>query len=157
MRKINFVADDATLMGLALEQAAAAADRGDPGFGAVVAREGETVAAAGSTELTIDNPLAHDGLTVLRRACRRLGSARLPDCTYYGTAEPCLMCSAALLQTQIRRVVIAASGADLARLLGPRAIHLEDLRADYGHQILIDRGLRHDEGLKVLARSLRPR
>jgi hypothetical protein len=50
--------------------------------------------------------------------------------------------------SQIRRVVIAASGADLARLLGPRAIHLEDLRADYGQQILIERGLRHDEGLR---------
>ena len=67
------------------------------------------------------------------------------------------MCSAALLQTQIRRVVIAASGAELTRLLGPRAIHLEDLRADYGHQILIERGRQHDEGLKVLARSRRQR
>ena len=157
MRKINFVADDATLMSLALEQAAAAADRGDPGFGAVVALEGEAVAAAGSTEVTSGDPLAHDGLTVLRQAFRRLGRARFPDCTFYSTAEPCPMCSAALLQTQIRRVVIAASGAELTRLLGPRAIHLEDLRADYGHQILIERGLQHDEGLKVLARSRRQR
>ncbi len=61
MRKINFVADDASLMGLALEQAAAAADLGDPGFGAVVALEGEAVAAAGSTEVTSGDPLAHDG------------------------------------------------------------------------------------------------
>jgi tRNA(Arg) A34 adenosine deaminase TadA len=157
MRKINFVADDAILMGLALEQAAAAADRGDPGFGAVAALEGEVVAAAGSTEVTTGDPLAHDGLMVLRQAFRRLGRARLPDCTFYSTAEPCPRCSAALLQTQVRRVVIAASGAELARLLGPRAIHLEDLRADYGHQILIERGLRHDEGLQVLARSVRPR
>jgi tRNA(Arg) A34 adenosine deaminase TadA len=157
MRTINFVADDDTLMGPALEQAAAAADRGDPGFGAVVAVEGEAVAAAGSTEVTTGDPLAHDGLTVLRQAYRRLGRARLPNYTFYGTAEPCPICSAALLQTTIRRVVIAASGADLARLLGPRAIHLEDLWADYGRQILIERGLRHDEGLQVLTRSLRPR
>jgi tRNA(Arg) A34 adenosine deaminase TadA len=67
------------------------------------------------------------------------------------------MCSAALLQIEIHRVVIAASGADLARLRGRQAIHLEDLRADFGHQILIERGLRHDECLKVLARSLRRR
>jgi hypothetical protein len=65
--------------------------------------------------------------------------------------------SAALLPTQVRRVVIAASGAELARVLGPRAIRLEDLRADYGQQILIELGLRHDEGLQVLARSVRPR
>ncbi|HEU4908388.1 MAG TPA: deaminase, partial [Propionibacteriaceae bacterium] len=106
---------------------------------------------------TSGDPLAHDGLMVLRLACRRPGRSTLPGCTYYGTAEPCLMCSAALLQTQIHRVVIAASGDDLAGLLSPRTIHLEDLRADYGHAVLIERGLRHDEGLKVLARSLWPR
>jgi hypothetical protein len=44
MRKINFVADDASLVGLVLAQAAPAADRGDPSFGAVLALEGKAVA-----------------------------------------------------------------------------------------------------------------
>jgi hypothetical protein len=38
------VTDDGILMRLALDEASAAADRGDPGFGAVVARVGQTVA-----------------------------------------------------------------------------------------------------------------
>src|SRR5215207_11730375 len=98
--------------------AAAAADRGDPGFGAVVARAGQTVAQASSTEVTHRNPLDHDVLAVLREACRRLGSSDLSGCTFYGTAEPCPMCSAALLQTRIGRIVIGASGSALADLLG---------------------------------------
>ena len=53
--------DDGILMRLALDEASAAADRGDPGFGAVVARAGQTVAQASSTEVTHRNPLAHDG------------------------------------------------------------------------------------------------
>jgi hypothetical protein len=64
------VPDAEILMRLALDEASAAADRGDPGFGAVVARAGQTVA---STEVTHRNPLAHDGLAVLGEACRRLG------------------------------------------------------------------------------------
>ena len=74
--------DDGILMRLALDEASAAADRGDPGFGAVVARAGQTVAEASSTEVTHRNPLAHDGLAVLREACRRLGKSDLSGCTF---------------------------------------------------------------------------
>ena len=75
--------DDGILMRLALDEASAAADRGDPGFGAAVARAGQTVAQASSTEVTHRNPLAHDGLAVLREACRRLGKSDLSGWTFY--------------------------------------------------------------------------
>jgi hypothetical protein len=35
-------------------------------------------------------------------------------------------------------------------MLGPRRVHLEDLLANYGSPVLIERGLRGDEGLEVL-------
>ena len=38
--------DDRSLMRLALDEASGAADRGDPGFGAVVARAGQILARA---------------------------------------------------------------------------------------------------------------
>jgi tRNA(Arg) A34 adenosine deaminase TadA len=62
------VTDDRSLMRLALDEAPVAADRGDPGFGAVVARAGQILARASSTEITDRNPLAHDGLAILRGA-----------------------------------------------------------------------------------------
>jgi guanine deaminase len=148
------VTDDGILMRLALDEASAAADRGDPGFGAVVARAGQTVAEASSTEVTHRNPLDHDVLAVLREACRRLGSSDLRGCTFYGTAEPCPMCSAALLQTRIGRIVIGASGSALADLLGPRALLIEDLAVDYAVQPQIERGLENQAALAILARSL---
>jgi tRNA(Arg) A34 adenosine deaminase TadA len=63
------VTDDRSLMRLALDEASVAADRGVPGFGAVVARAGQILARASSTEITDRNPLAHDGLAVVRGAC----------------------------------------------------------------------------------------
>jgi guanine deaminase len=147
------VTDDGILMRQALDEASAAADRGDPGFGAVVARAGQTVAQASSTEVTHRNPLAHDGPAVLREACRRLGSSDLSGCTFYGTAEPCPMCSAAL-QTRISRIVPGASGSALADLLGPRAFLIEDLAVDYAAQPQVERGLESEAGLAILARSL---
>jgi tRNA(Arg) A34 adenosine deaminase TadA len=147
--------DDRRGMDLALQQAAAAARRGDPGFGAIVTLGDKVIAAASSTEVSGRDPLAHDGITVVREACRRLTQATLSDCTYFGTAEPCPMCSAALLQARIGRVVIGANGDELERILGPRTIRLEDLTLDYGHWPVIDRGVCSELGLQVLARSLR--
>jgi tRNA(Arg) A34 adenosine deaminase TadA len=148
------VTDDRNLMRLALDEATAAADRGDPGFGAVVARAGQILARAGSTEITDRNPLAHDGLAVLREACRRLGTGDLSGYTFYGTAEPCPMCSAALMQTKIDRIVLGASGSALVDLLGPRAVLIEDLAVDYAVQPQVERGLESEAGLAILARSL---
>jgi len=141
-------------MDFALQQALAAVRRGDPGFGAIVTLGGKVIAAASSTEVSERDPLAHDGITVVREACRRLAQARLSACIYFGTAEPCPMCSAALLQAQIGRVVIGANGDELERILGPRTIRLEDLTLDYGHRPIIYRGVRSELGLQVLARSL---
>jgi tRNA(adenine34) deaminase len=148
------VTNDRILMRLALDVASAAADRGDHGFGAVVSRAGQVLARASSTEITDRNPLAHDGVAVLREACRRLGSSDLSDCTFYGTAEPCPMCSAALLQTKVGRIVIGASGSALADLLCPRAVLIEDLAVDYAIQPQVERGVESEAGLAILARSL---
>ena len=98
------------------------------------------MAQASSTEVTHRNPLAHDGLVVLREACARLGKSDLSGCTFYGTVEPCPMCSAALLQTRISRIVLGASGSALADLLGPRAFLIEDLAVDYAVQPQVERG-----------------
>jgi tRNA(Arg) A34 adenosine deaminase TadA len=154
-RREDFVVtDDKVLMRLALDEASAASDRGDPGFGAVVARAGQILARAGSTEVTDRNPLAPDGLTVLREACRRLDTSDLSDCIFYGTAEPCPMCSAALLQTKIGRIVLGAGGSALAEVLGPRAVLIEDLAADYTVQPQVERGLESEAALAILSRSL---
>jgi tRNA(adenine34) deaminase len=100
-----------------------------------------SLARASSTETTDRNPLAHDGVAVLREVCRRLGTSDLRDCTFYGTAEPCPMCSAALLQTKIGRIVLGANGSAFADLLGPRAVLIEDLAVDYAVQPQVERGL----------------
>jgi tRNA(Arg) A34 adenosine deaminase TadA len=83
-----------------------------------------------------------------------VGSSDLSGCTFYGTAEPCPMCSAALLHTRISRIVLGVSGSALADLLGPRAFLIEDIAVDYAVQPQVERGLESEAGLAILARSL---
>ncbi len=97
-------------MKLALEQAQAAADRGEVPVGAVIiGPEGQVVAAEGNRTRELNDPTAHAEILVLRAACAQAGSERLPDHDVYVTLEPCAMCAAALATARIRRVYYGAS------------------------------------------------
>lgn len=96
-------------MGLALEQARAAAGWGDVPVGAVVVRDGEVIAARGNEREHVGDPTAHAEILALRDAATALGRWRLDDCTLVVTLEPCLMCAGALLNARIGRLVYGAA------------------------------------------------
>ncbi|WP_209006147.1 nucleoside deaminase [Stappia sp. 28M-7] len=96
-------------MDLALEEARAAAGRGEVPVGAVLVRGGEVLAADGNRTLELSDPTAHAEILVMRRAAASLGSQRLPDCDLYVTLEPCPMCAAAISFARIRRLYFGAS------------------------------------------------
>ncbi|MTI00729.1 nucleoside deaminase [Roseibium sp. RKSG952] len=97
-------------MELALQEARAAADRGEVPVGAViVSRDGQVVASAGNRTREMKDPTAHAEILALRAACAATGSERLPDHDLYVTLEPCAMCAAALAAVRIRRIYYGAS------------------------------------------------
>lgn len=97
-------------MDAALEQAAAAAVRGEVPVGAViVAPNGEIVARAGNQTRQTCDPTAHAEILVIRAACALLGSERLPGYDIYVTLEPCPMCASAISQARISRLYYGAS------------------------------------------------
>ena len=96
-------------MQFALEEARAAAARGEVPVGCVVVRDGEVVARAGNRTLADKDPTAHAELLALRRAAAALGSERLTDCDLYVTLEPCTMCAAAMSFARTRRLYFGAS------------------------------------------------
>ncbi|WP_371877274.1 nucleoside deaminase [Alsobacter ponti] len=95
-------------MALALEQARAAAGRGEVPVGAVVVADGEVLAAAGNRTLELRDPTAHAEMLALREAAARVGSERLIGCDLYVTLEPCPMCAAAISFARIRRLYFGA-------------------------------------------------
>lgn len=96
-------------MDLALDEARAAAARGEVPVGAVLVRGGEILASDGNRTLELSDPTAHAEILVMRRAAAALGSQRLPDCDLYVTLEPCPMCAAAISFARIRRLYFGAS------------------------------------------------
>jgi len=93
----------------AFEEARAAAARGETPVGAVVARAGVVIAAAGNRTRADADPTAHAEMLAIRAACAAAGSERLPDCDLYVTLEPCAMCAAAISFARIRRLYFSAA------------------------------------------------
>jgi len=96
-------------MSIALEEAHAAAARGEVPVGCVVVRDGEVVARASNRTLADKDPTAHAELIAIRVATSKLGTERLVDCDLYVTLEPCAMCAAAMSFARIRRLYFGAA------------------------------------------------
>ena len=97
-------------MSIALDEARAAAARGEVPVGAVViGPTGQIVARAGNRMRERADPTAHAEMLALRAACRAVGSERLEGHALYVTLEPCPMCAAAIGFARIRRLYYGAS------------------------------------------------
>ncbi|MFY0635790.1 MAG: nucleoside deaminase [Vannielia sp.] len=97
-------------METALEEARAAASRGEVPVGAVlVSPEGAVMARAGNRTRELADPSAHAEMLVIRHACAASGSERLPGHVLYVTLEPCAMCAAVIAAARIARVVYGAA------------------------------------------------
>jgi tRNA(adenine34) deaminase len=98
-------------MALALEEARAAAARGEAPVGAVVVDPvtGEVVARAGNRVRELADPTAHAEMLAIRDACARRGSERLPGLDLHVTLEPCAMCAAAIAAARVARLYYGAA------------------------------------------------
>ena len=97
-------------MSEALDEARAAAARGEVPVGAVlVAPDGRVLARAGNRTRELADPTAHAEMLVIRDGCRLLGSERLTGCDLYVTLEPCPMCAQAISAARIARLYYGAA------------------------------------------------
>ena len=97
------------LMGLAIEQAGLAEAAGDVPIGAVIARDGEVIAAAHNRRIIDADPTAHAEMFAIRAAAKAIGDWRLDGCTLAVTLEPCCMCAGAIVLARLRRLVYGAA------------------------------------------------
>ena len=97
---------DEKYMKEAVRQAKKAYGIGEVPIGCVIVYE-DKIIGRGYNRRTVDkNTLAHAELIAIRKACKKIGDWRLEGCTMYVTLEPCQMCSGAIVQSRIPRVVI---------------------------------------------------
>ena len=136
---------DEELMRAALAQAELAARAGEVPVGAVVAKDGEIVAQAHNLRESGKNATYHAELLAIDAACKALGGW-LWQCELFVTLEPCPMCSGAIINSRLKRVVYGAADPK-AGCCGS----LTDLFAlPFNHHPVIEHGLLEAESQALL-------
>jgi cytosine deaminase len=126
--------DDHAFMRLALAEAQRGYDEGGVPVGSVLVEDGRLVAQGHNRRVQDGDPIAHGEMDCLRRAGRR---PHYRNTVLYTTLSPCMMCTGAILQFEIPRVVVgerstfegncdllAERGVDVVLLDDPRCIEL---------------------------------
>ena len=101
-------ANDSEFMHAALDEARAAAARGEVPVGAVIVVDGRIISRAGNRTIGDCDPTAHAEIIALREASQVIGNYRLASAAVYVTIEPCAMCAGAMIQARIARLIYGA-------------------------------------------------
>lgn len=148
---------DEKFMKAAIREAKKAYALDEVPIGCVIVSEDKIIARGYNRRNTEGNTLAHAEISAIRKASKKLGDWRLEDCTMYVTLEPCQMCAGAIVQSRMKRVVIAS--------MNPKAgcagsvINLLQM-AEFNHQVEIEKGVLNEECSTMLSdffRELRER
>ena len=149
--------EDEKFMKAALKQAQKAYAIDEVPIGCVIVQNGHII-ARGYNRRNIDkNTLAHAELAAIRKASKKTGDWRLEDCTMYVTLEPCQMCAGAIVQSRMKRVVIASMNAKAG--CAGSVLNLLQMH-QFNHQVEITQGVLEEECSQMLStffRALRER
>jgi tRNA(adenine34) deaminase len=139
--------EDRNFMEAALDEARAAAGRGEVPVGAVVVLDGRVVAHAGNRTIVDCDPTAHAEIVALREAAKVIGNYRLVDAAMYVTIEPCAMCAGAMIQARVGRLVY---GADDPKAGAVRSCLAVLDHPQLNHRVAVTAGVLKDEAGTLL-------
>lgn len=92
----------------AIIEAKKAEKRGEVPIGAVIVKGEKIVSRGYNRREKSKNALHHAEIIAINKACKKLKDWRLTGCTLYVTLEPCPMCSGAIVNSRLDKVVYGA-------------------------------------------------
>ena len=148
----NNMNNDIKFMKEALKEAKKAYTKKEIPVGAVIVYQDEIIARAHNTRVSEKQVFTHAEIKAINKACKKLNSWILEDCTIYVTLEPCLMCTGALLQSRIKRIVYATTE--------PKHGVIESIdnvldNPKFNHKIEITSGILQEESSNLLKNFFR--
>ena len=134
-------------MAQALALAREAAEAGEVPVGCVITdSEGRVIGRGRNRREESGDATAHAELEAIRQACAALGNWRLENCALYVTLEPCPMCTGAIINSRIPRVVFGAREA----LSGSCGSVIDLFSENYGHHRAVFGGVLAEECAALL-------
>jgi tRNA(adenine34) deaminase len=141
-------------MAKAIAEARRAEAEGEVPVGAIAVANGQIVGTSHNRPIGLSDPTAHAEILALRTAASTLKTYRLTDVSLYVTLEPCVMCTGAMLNARIARVVYGARD-DKAGALGS----VYDIGRDgiLNHRLEVIAGVMESECAELMREFFRAR
>lgn len=139
--------NDIKYMREALKEAKKALAIDEVPVGCVIVYNDKIIARGYNKRESSNLSTAHAEIITINKACKKLNSWRLENCTMYVTLEPCLMCSGAIIQSRIPRVVYGAY--DYRFGAHKSLINLFDIKTN--HTVSIVPGVLEEECSKIIS------
>ena len=139
--------NDEYYMREALKLAKEAYDIDEVPIGAVIVHKGEIIGRGFNKRNSLANPLGHAEIIAINEAAQYLNDWRIEECTMYVTVEPCPMCSGAIVQARIPRVVFGARNKQAG--CAGSVINLLQIDA-LNHQVDITEGVLQEECSSIM-------
>ena len=95
-------------MKIALKQAEKALKYNEVPVGCVIVKKNKIIAKAYNQKEKTKNVTKHAEIIAISKACKKTKNWRLDNCEIYITMEPCMMCSGAIEQSRIKKIIYGA-------------------------------------------------
>lgn len=138
----RILTDDEKYMKEAIKEAKKAYKLKEVPIGCVIVYQGKIIGRGYNRRNTDKSTLSHAEITAIRKASKYIGDWRLEGCTLYVTLEPCQMCSGAIIQARIDKVVMGAMNPKAG--CGGSLLNILE-NESFNHQAAVVRGVLEEE------------
>ena len=142
--------NDEYFMRYAINLAIKSREAGNEPFGAILVKDNEIIMTGKNSIHTLSDPTRHAELSLISDYCQKFKTSTLNNLTLYSSCEPCVMCSGAMVWSQLGKLVYSVTHDQLAEIAGSNImIGSDEVFKKSPHQPKVVTQLLNEEGLSV--------
>lgn len=138
---------EAKFMKEALKEAKKAYDKDEVPVGAIIVKDNKIIARAHNVKELKKDTTKHAEILAIQKASKKLDTWRLEGCTMYVTLEPCVMCTGAIIQSRLDKLVIGTMD-EKTGACGSVLNILKDYK--FNHIVEVEKGIMEEECREIL-------
>ena len=139
--------NDKYYMELALKEAKKSLKYDDVPIGAIIVKNDKIISKAHNMKEKTKIATKHAELVAIEKACKKMKTWYLTDCTLYVTVEPCLMCCGAIIQSRIKQIVYATKNEKFGYIESVENILQKNKN---NHYVGVKKGIYENEAKKIM-------
>lgn len=133
--------NDNYFMNIALKEAKKAYKKNEVPIGCIIVKNNKIISKAYNKKEIKKISTYHAEILAINKACKKLKTWHLEECILYTTVEPCLMCTGAIIQSRIKKVVYGTNNDSfgyLSKLNNNKITIIKDVMKNECKKILSD-------------------